>query len=151
MFPALLPCPRYTVSDPRIPYASFAALQLPCRPSSNSLTTCNLNDSLYRISVFRSTWTSIPSVNLQPDQTEPGAHQDFLHVFQREGERCGRWQVELVFKRLKSLLALGHLRKTDDQSARAGIQGKLFVAFLLEALLRQGESFFPWGYPLLSA
>jgi hypothetical protein len=62
----------------------------------------------------------------------------------------GRWQVELVFKRLKSLLALGHLRKTDDQSARAWIHGKLFVAFVLEVLLRQGESFFPWGYPLLS-
>lgn len=63
----------------------------------------------------------------------------------------GRWQVELVFKRLKSLMALGHLRKTDDQSARAWIHGKLFVAFVLEALLRHGESFFPWGYPLLSA
>lgn len=63
----------------------------------------------------------------------------------------GRWQVELVFKRLKSLMALGHLRKTDDQSARAWIHGKLFVAFVLEALLRHGESFFPWGYPLQSA
>ena len=63
----------------------------------------------------------------------------------------GRWQIELVFKRLKSLLALGHLRKTDAQSARAWIHGKLFVAFLLEALLRHGESFFPWGYPLLPA
>jgi hypothetical protein len=63
----------------------------------------------------------------------------------------GRWQVEIVFKRLKSLMELGHLRKTDDQSARAWIHGKLFVAFVLEALLRQGESFFPWGYPLLSA
>jgi hypothetical protein len=63
----------------------------------------------------------------------------------------GRWQVELVFKRLKSLMALGHLRKTDDQSARALIHGKLFVAFVLEALLRHGESFFPWGYPLLPA
>jgi hypothetical protein len=63
----------------------------------------------------------------------------------------GRWQVELVFKRLKSLMALGHLRKTDNQSARAWIHGKLFVAFTLEALLRHGESFFPWGYPLLSA
>jgi hypothetical protein len=63
----------------------------------------------------------------------------------------GRWQVELVFKRLKSLMELGHLRKTDDQSARAWIHGKLFVAFVLEALLRRGESFFPWGYPLLSA
>jgi hypothetical protein len=60
----------------------------------------------------------------------------------------GRWQVELVFKRLKSLLGLGHLRKTDEESARSWIHGKLFVAFLLEALLRYGESFFPWGYPL---
>lgn len=63
----------------------------------------------------------------------------------------GRWQVELVFKRLKSLMSLGHLRKTDDQSARAWIHGKLFVAFILEALLRRGEAFFPWGYPLRSA
>jgi len=62
----------------------------------------------------------------------------------------GRWQVELVFKRLKSLMSLGHLRKTDERSARAWIHGKLFVAFVLEALLRQGESFFPWGYPLRS-
>lgn len=62
----------------------------------------------------------------------------------------GRWQVELVFKRLKSLMSLGHLRKTDERSARAWIHGKLFVAFIVEALLRQGESFFPWGYPLLS-
>lgn len=64
----------------------------------------------------------------------------------------GRWQVELVFKRLKSLMGLGHVRTTDDQSARAWIHGKLFVAFVLEALLRQGASFFPWGgSPLLSA
>jgi IS4 transposase len=60
----------------------------------------------------------------------------------------GRWQVELVFKRLKSLLGLGHLRKSDEQAARSWIEGKLLVAFLVEALVRQGESFFPWGYPL---
>ena len=60
----------------------------------------------------------------------------------------GRWQVELVFKRLKSILGLGHLRKNDPEAARAWIHGKLFVAFLLEALLRCGESFFPWGYPI---
>lgn len=60
----------------------------------------------------------------------------------------GRWQVELVFKRLKSILCLNHLRKDEDDSAVAWIHGKLFVAFLLEALLSRGESFFPWGYPL---
>jgi len=60
----------------------------------------------------------------------------------------GRWQIELVFKRLKSILGLGHLRKTDKQAALAWIHGKLFVAFLVELLLRYAESFFPWGYPL---
>jgi len=59
-----------------------------------------------------------------------------------------RWQIELVFKRLKSILGLNHLRKAEDPSAIAWIHGKLFVAFLLEALLRKGESFSPWGYPL---
>lgn len=60
----------------------------------------------------------------------------------------GRWQVELAFKRLKAVLGLGHLRKSDAEAARAWLHGKLLVAFLVEALRRHGESFFPWGYPL---
>lgn len=60
----------------------------------------------------------------------------------------GRWQIELVFKRLKSILSLGHLRKTDPEAARAWIHGKLLVAFLIESLICAGESFFPWGYPI---
>lgn len=60
----------------------------------------------------------------------------------------GRWQIEMVFKRLKSILALGHLRKSDPEAAQAWLQGKLFVALVLELLLHYGESFFPWGYPL---
>jgi hypothetical protein len=63
----------------------------------------------------------------------------------------GRWQIELVFKRLKSIMALGHLRKRDEQASRAWLQGKLLVAFLVEVLLRHGESFFPWGYPIRQA
>jgi len=31
-----------------------------------------------------------------------------------------RWQIELVFKRFKSILAMGHLPKYDDQSSRPG-------------------------------
>jgi hypothetical protein len=46
---------------------------------------------------------------------------------------------------------MGHLRKIDADSALAWIEGKLFVALLLEALLRQAESFFPWGFPLDSS
>ena len=60
----------------------------------------------------------------------------------------GRWQVELAFKRLKSLIGLGHLRKRDQDGAKAWIHGKLLVAFLIEAMITAGESFFPWGYPI---
>lgn len=58
----------------------------------------------------------------------------------------GRWQIELVFKRLKSLVQLGHLKKHDEQAARAWLQGKLLVAFLIDALLESAERFSPWGY-----
>lgn len=60
----------------------------------------------------------------------------------------GRWQIELVFKRLKSLISLGHLKKTDLEAAKAWIHGKLLVAFLIEALIAAAERFFPWGYPI---
>jgi hypothetical protein len=59
-----------------------------------------------------------------------------------------RWQVELVFKRLKSILGLGSLHKVETQSAKAWLHGKLLVAFLIEALKVAGERFFPWGYPI---
>jgi hypothetical protein len=54
-----------------------------------------------------------------------------------------RWQVELAFKRLKSLAQLGHLPKVDAQSARAWLYGKLFVALLTEHLIRRGQAFSP--------
>lgn len=60
----------------------------------------------------------------------------------------GRWQIELVFKRLKSLLGIGHLRKIDQEAAQSWVQGKLFVALLIERLRTYAESFSPWGYPL---
>ena len=46
-----------------------------------------------------------------------------------------RWQVELVFKRFKSLVGLGHLPKHDPTSARAQLYGKLLVALLVEKTL----------------
>jgi hypothetical protein len=58
-----------------------------------------------------------------------------------------RWQIELAFKRLKSLLGLGHLRKMDPEGAKAWLHGKLFVAMLIEAMIACGETFSPWGYP----
>jgi hypothetical protein len=61
--------------------------------------------------------------------------------------RC-RWQVELAFKRLKSLMAAGHVPKSDDQSARAWMQAKVLTALLLERLLLEAKIFSPWGYHL---
>jgi hypothetical protein len=62
-----------------------------------------------------------------------------------------RWQIELSFKRLKSLTQLGHLPKYDNQSVRAWLYGKLFVAMLTQKLVRVGRELSPWGYLLRSA
>ena len=59
-----------------------------------------------------------------------------------------RWQIELAFKRLKSLLQLGHLPKRDIESARAGMQIKLLLALLTEHFAWEARFFSPWGYRL---
>jgi hypothetical protein len=59
-----------------------------------------------------------------------------------------RWQIELVFKRMKSILGLGHLPKKDPISSQAWLEGKLFVGLLIERMIQAAEAFFPWGYPL---
>lgn len=61
--------------------------------------------------------------------------------------RC-RWQVELVFKRLKSLLGLGHLPKTNDESARSWMQAKILTALIIERAMYEARFFSPWGYAL---
>ena len=58
------------------------------------------------------------------------------------------WQVALVFKRFKSLAQLGHLPKHGDESAKAWLYGKLFVALLVEKLIAHARAISPWGYQL---
>jgi Transposase DDE domain len=62
-----------------------------------------------------------------------------------EGYRL-RWQIELTFKRLKSIVQLGHVPKLDDQSSRSWLMGKLLVALLSQKLARVGRAISPWGY-----
>lgn len=57
-----------------------------------------------------------------------------------------RWQIELSFKRLKSIAELGHLPKYDDRSSRAWLYGKLFIALLTEKMMRVASTISPWGY-----
>ena len=59
-----------------------------------------------------------------------------------------RWQVELAFKRIKTLLGAGHVPKMDPSSARAWIYGKLLAVLLIERLLQEARFFSPWGFRL---
>jgi len=57
-----------------------------------------------------------------------------------------RWQIELAFKRLKSLAGLGHVPKKDEEIARAWLYGKILVGLLVEKLIRDANALSPWGY-----
>jgi hypothetical protein len=62
-----------------------------------------------------------------------------------------RWQIELVFKRMKSILGVGHLPKTNALSAQAWLEGKLFVGLLIEKMIHTAKSISPWGYTMATA
>lgn len=74
--------------------------------------------------------------------------QDVLSAAEVLALYRARWQIELCFKRVKSLLRLGHLPKRSDESARAWIQGKLLTVMLIEKLIDEAKFFSPWGFPL---
>ena len=59
-----------------------------------------------------------------------------------------RWQVEIAFKRLKPIMQLGQLPKTDPESCRAWLYWKMLYALLCYAIVDAGRSFSPWGYML---
>ncbi len=59
-----------------------------------------------------------------------------------------RWQIELVFKRFKQIAQLGHLPKYDQDSAKAWLYGKLFVALLTEKLIQHARALSPLGIPI---
>jgi Transposase DDE domain len=76
-------------------------------------------------------WTTLPAAHAAADITE----------FYR-----WRWQIELGFKRMKSILGLGHLPKKDPASARAWLHGKLLTSLLVERMIQAANTFSPWGY-----
>lgn len=59
-----------------------------------------------------------------------------------------RWQIEMKFKTLKSVLHLDRVPVRTDEALRVHVVAKLLIALLIESLLYEGESFSPWGYPL---
>jgi len=60
-----------------------------------------------------------------------------------------RWQVEIRFKSLKSVVHLDRLPVRSFELAQTYLAAKLLVALLIEQLVFEYESFSPWGYPLI--
>jgi hypothetical protein len=61
-----------------------------------------------------------------------------------------RWQIELLFKRLKSILEVGCLPKYDDECARAYLAGKIMISVLIETIIRRADDFFPYRNDLIA-
>jgi hypothetical protein len=59
-----------------------------------------------------------------------------------------RWQIELGFKRLKSLFDAGSAPNRDPEAVRSWIYGKLLAVLLIERLGEESRLFSPWGFPL---
>jgi len=61
-----------------------------------------------------------------------------------------RWQVEMRFKSLKSVISLDRLPVRNFDLAQTYLAARLLVAVLIEELVFRYQSFSPWGYPLVT-
>jgi hypothetical protein len=59
-----------------------------------------------------------------------------------------RWQVELAFKRLKSLFDAGSAPNRDPEAVRSWIYAKVLAVLLMERLGEESRFFSPWGFPI---
>lgn len=92
-----------------------------------------VSPAVWRAAAYFAVWTTLPA-------DWPAAQ--LLEYYRR------RWQIELGFKRLKSILGIGHLPKKDPASCRAWLHGKLAVSLLVERMIEAADRFSPWGYEL---
>jgi hypothetical protein len=59
-----------------------------------------------------------------------------------------RWQIELLFKRLKSLLHLDALPSREGPTAKSWMLARLIAAALAQKLVQPAGPLSPWGYEL---
>jgi hypothetical protein len=121
LYPARLCAVR---KDPAKTDSTRKRLRKRASRKGNTLKPCTLEAAGYILVL-----TTLPREQL--------ATEDVLQLYR------ARWQVELGFKRLKSLLHLGHVPKKTPSSARAWIQAKLLMALLTERLMHKARFFFP--------
>jgi hypothetical protein len=57
-----------------------------------------------------------------------------------------RWQIELTFKRMKSLVGLDALTCQDEALGRTFLLAKILATLLIEELSHRWVDFSPWGY-----
>jgi Transposase DDE domain len=62
-----------------------------------------------------------------------------------------RWHIELLFKRLKSLLHLDQLPSRQGPTAKSWMLARLLAAALAHRLVQPSGPLSPWGYQLRSA
>jgi len=59
-----------------------------------------------------------------------------------------RWQIELMFKRLKSILGFDRLRAKDEKLSQTYLLTKILGALVIDELTGKALDFFPWGFRL---
>lgn len=95
-----------------------------------------------------------PSCGLDPRSLEAATYVYLLTSLPRESADAQqvlefyklRWQIEMAFKRLKSLIHLGELPIRDKKLARAYLYSKLLAALLLDDFTERFLAFSPWGF-----
>lgn len=59
-----------------------------------------------------------------------------------------RWQIELMFKRFKSILGFDQLRAKDKELSQTYLLSKILGALVIDELTGEALDFFPWGFRL---
>ena len=77
--------------------------------------------------------------------TLPGGKAKSVHVMALYRLR---WQVELFFKRLKSLLGFDSLPSRQGPTAKSWMLCRLLAAALAQRLVRPNRALSPWGYEI---
>ena len=89
---------------------------------------------------------------LNPDSLFPPAYEICIYPLADLMARLHRlrWQIELLFKRLKSLLHLDTLPSRQGPTAKSWMLARFLAAALAQRLVEPNGPLSPWGYEIRS-